>query len=277
METISILLALGTVYAVFSIAVELYNAYNFHKEHKVFRINRKIYLYLLIIALSAGFDFFAMDTLEHFTKGVLGGLGFSALFGIVLLLISLISNLFFKLNIGTKKIVVAGKSGLTIHKGNKSKEYLWASLDDAFFNKNKDEITFIGREKLIVKKSDCSNWALFLSDFPRNFKSLDYTYIDSLFSDLQTCRMCGMKAYNGEECYYCGTVKWSEELGNDYGTDENYIRELQLDFFATMDESEQFDDFKLKDNFFKQDPNWKPLVTKEEVLEYSRKEYWGEN
>ena len=273
MQTVNTLLALATVYAVFSIFVELYSAYIYYKEHKQLKISKKVYLYFLIVVSSALVDYFVTNSFELFTKGVLGGLGFTAFLAILMLIITVVSKLLFKFRINQKLFIVGNEHGFFIHKGKKTTEYRWTSFDDAFFNEKKNAITFSGREKVVVKKS-VVNWELFVSNLPKNFRSLDYNFIDSIFANLLTCRMCGMNAYNGEECYYCGTEKWSEELENEYGTDENHIRELQLDFFATMEPSEKFSEFKIKDNFFKQDPNWKPLVTKEEVLEYSKKEYW---
>ena len=75
---------------------------------------------------------------------------------------------------------------------------------------------------------------------------------------------------------YCASDVWRDELKSDYETEEKYIIENQLDEFATMDKTEKFGNFVLKDTFFKQDPHWKPLVTKEQVLEYSKNEYWEE-
>lgn len=275
METLNSLLAFATVYAVSSIFFELSSAYEFYKEHKVFRITKKIYLYLLIIVASAGVDCYVTKSLGYFSKGALGGLALFVFLKVIIYVVLLISKIFSELGIGGEKFIISNERGFNIHRGDRTKEYYWNSFDDAVFNEKKDAVTFTGREKFVVKKADVS-WERFLSNIPKNYRSLDYKFIDNLFADLQTCRACGMLAFNGEQCYYCGAEKWSKELENDYGTDENYLREIQLDVFAVVEPSDKFENFILKDNLFKQDPKWKPLVTKSEVMEYSKKEYWEE-
>ena len=149
-------------------------------------------------------------------------------------------------------------------------------FNNAVFDIAKQKLRLKGKRNIVIKKS-LGNWYNLLKNIPRTYPDLDYNYIDDLFIGLKTCKVCGMIAANARECMYCVSEIWSDELKPDYESEEKYIIENQLDVFAVMEKTEKFGDFVLKDSFFKQDPDWKPLVTKKQVLEYSKKEYWDEN
>ncbi len=42
-----------------------------------------------------------------------------------------------------------------------------------------------------------------------------------------------------------------------------------------MDADEEVDDFIMESEYFDFDQNWKPSITKEEVLKYSEENYWN--
>jgi hypothetical protein len=63
-------------------------------------------------------------------------------------------------------------------------------------------------------------------------------------------------------------------LHQEYSSLQDYIIKNQLSVFSTWEEDEEFCNFKFDDHAFKSDPEWKPEVTREEVLDYSKKENW---
>ena len=91
---------------------------------------------------------------------------------------------------------------------------------------------------------------------------------------MEGCRTCGLKAVKDGECKECYSHDPSQELDEEYPNYEAYLREQQMERFSTFEKDEEFGDFKPESDFFEVDPDWKPIVTKEEVLDFSKKEYW---
>ena len=55
------------------------------------------------------------------------------------------------------------------------------------------------------------------------------------------------------------------------------MKEEQLDWFSAMDKEKKVDFYfqeKADDNVFELDKNWKPIVTEEEVIAYSKENCW---
>ncbi len=65
-------------------------------------------------------------------------------------------------------------------------------------------------------------------------------------------------------------------MTDEYKNEDAYLKEMQMDAFATMEKKEAFNEFDLKNDDFERDSNWKPLVTKEQVLVYSKENFWEE-
>ena len=104
---------------------------------------------------------------------------------------------------------------------------------------------------------------------------MDYSFVENLFKNLKTCPFCGLIAFYNGECLSCFCdLHLYEVLKEDYSGIEDYIQDEQLEIFATYDKNEKFNDFKIKDLLFEQDENWKPLVTKQQVLQYSKENCW---
>jgi len=93
------------------------------------------------------------------------------------------------------------------------------------------------------------------------------------------CMVCGFyaiphpndpAAVEDNSCRVCFSQEWNVTLGTN---EMDYLRECQLDHFATWDPEEKVV-FYPKDVQYRPVPHWKPWVTEQEVLEYSRKENW---
>ena len=97
---------------------------------------------------------------------------------------------------------------------------------------------------------------------------MDYEFRRNLFENLKTCPFCGLVSYYNGRCLdcICSLWFWTEDQKEDYPTVEDYIKEEQLELFAIRNRNEKFNEFKTKSLAFEQDKNWKPLVSKQQVL-----------
>lgn len=97
----------------------------------------------------------------------------------------------------------------------------------------------------------------------------------SYFKDLSCCDICGKVSLKEGECLYCGNtsyeqyVKTNKLMGiiEDEGKLE-YIRREQLFWFYDESGINFYDDYFL----FERCSNWKPSVTKAEVIKYGTEE-----
>ena len=176
-------------------------------------------------------------------------------------------------SIKSQRIEGINKQGFKIAIGTKLKQYYWRDIKWIKFDKERFRLIFKEESKVVIDNKTI-NLYLLLKNIPLGHKDFDYAYIDSFFSNLTTCFVCGAVALKDSKCLSCGCTTWTNELEKDYPNYEEYVKANQLDIFATMDKNEKFSDFKIIDKNFEFDSNWTPMVTKKEVLEFSEKEYW---
>jgi len=88
----------------------------------------------------------------------------------------------------------------------------------------------------------------------------------------KTCEVCGYKAFNTKEgiCEVCFSESWEEEVeSGDYKNKLEWLKEEQLETFV-IDSLNQKMDFSLPEDevkSFKRDTSWKPIITKEDLIE----------
>jgi hypothetical protein len=94
-----------------------------------------------------------------------------------------------------------------------------------------------------------------------------------------TCDICGFVSVDKQthDCQMCVSKEWDDKMMTGYTDKEQYIKEEQLFWFSTESSGEKVN-FYLPEgernrNKFPKDENWKPLVTDQEVIEYSRKDW----
>jgi hypothetical protein len=90
-------------------------------------------------------------------------------------------------------------------------------------------------------------------------------------SNLLTCRVCGYKTLTVEDgqCLVCGSRTTKAEAGSQgYDNVDHFIMQQQMLFFAPKDSSQSVDFSRgaPEGSPYLKDSNWKPLVTKEDVL-----------
>lgn len=275
MKYLELIIEIGIFYSFVNVMLLVSNLI-FDKDEK-FSFDKKNYLYILAIIVLITIDYLVFHSFKNALNGIYLGLGISAVIFIIFFFIRIGFSAWFKFGINKFLYITdVNKSGFSLIKRTKTYSYSWIDFNDAVFDSAKQKIKLKGNKNFTIKKQ-MGSWYKILNNIPRTYQSLDYNYIDELFKDLKTCKVCGMIASNSKECLFCGSEVWNDKLKENYESEEKYIIENQLDEFATVEKTEKFNNFRLKDNFFKQDPNWQPIVTKEQVLEYSKKEYWEEN
>jgi hypothetical protein len=193
-----------------------------------------------------------------------------ALFVCLIKFIVYISELFSKKH---QRVERVNKTGFRIVKGTSVKQLYWRDIQWINFDNEKFRLILKEKRRIEIDKKT-QNLYLLLKSIPFGYKDFDYDYINSYFSGLSTCVVCGLIALKDSKCLSCGCTTWTNELEKDYSNYEEYIKANQLEIFATMERNEKFSDFKIIDKNFEFDSNWSPLVTKTEVLEFSKKEYW---
>ncbi|MFM7853028.1 MAG: hypothetical protein ACKO96_14210 [Flammeovirgaceae bacterium] len=94
-----------------------------------------------------------------------------------------------------------------------------------------------------------------------------------------TCDICGFVSVDKQthECQMCVSKEWDDKMMTGYTGKEQYIKEEQLFWFSTESSGEKVNFYlpegERNKNKFPKDENWKPLVTDQEVIEYSRKDW----
>ena len=224
----------------------------------------------------------------HFLEIKLAWLG--CLFALFVFIVAILSVkipmvIYWKIKIkqilkSSKEIKTVTKLGFEIEFGEKTTSYQWKDIETISLKINKKQlrditlsIKFHNRIKLSLDKS-YGDFYFLLKNIPKDYYSIDYGSLEKQFENLRTCPFCGLIAFeNFSWCLHCGCG-----VGNGSSKElhisETEIREEQLEIFATMGKNEKFSDFKKNNNAFARDENWKPLITKQEVLQYSKENYW---
>ena len=213
---------------------------------------------------------------------ILGIIFFCCLFFLIKIVTEYEKYKFFKKKPSIKDV---NNLGFTINDKKDSFFYHWRSVKSiklkTYFSDNKtiEKISLSfkfsdGKKKLNID-SHFTNFYYLLRNIPKGYDLMDYDFAENLFKNLKTCPFCGLVAFYNGECLDCiCDLDLYETLKEEYLNIEDYIKDEQLEIFATNDRNEKFNDFKIKSLSFEQDENWKPLVTKQQVLQYSKENCW---
>lgn len=131
------------------------------------------------------------------------------------------------------------------------------------------------RGNSITIEKEYFNWYALLKKLPSS-KLLDNQipeFLNKTYKNLTTCKICGKIALSENECLSCRSDSFSKKSKADYLTELEYIKEEQLELFCTDDEFEKVNLFLNEDDGFELDKTWKPIVTEQEVTEFSKKNY----
>ena len=174
-----------------------------------------------------------------------------------------------KISKSRKTIKTVTELGFDIEFGEKTISYQWKNIETISLKIKENslqEITLFIKFHNGIKLSldeNCPVFYFLLKNIPKGYPTMDYDFIKEFFNNLTTCPFCGLIAFEDFSwCLHCACDA------------KNDIREEQLEIFATMDKNEKFSDFKINNKTFARDEKWKPIVTKQEVLQYSEKNIW---
>ncbi|MGC4102865.1 hypothetical protein [Ferruginibacter sp.] len=176
-------------------------------------------------------------------------------------------------------ISVTDASGFSIFEAdNVVKKFHWKDIDKIELTGSEVlKLYFKDTSMLTMWKRDYTGWLALIKTAPATLPVNDAfaKYKDEYFSNLSCCKVCGKIAVKNDECPNCIAdtyekyCKDMESDGEKIQTEREFLRENQLDWFtAFIDEGKV--DFHSKEILYDDCPNWTPLVTAAEVIQYDK-------
>lgn len=156
---------------------------------------------------------------------------------------------------------------------NSTGQILWKNIHDVVLDESKTMLTLITVEdKSLEITDDVDNWYWLLKNVPKHFPSFNYQYVSTFFTGLEACEICGNIAVSKNICEACYETPW--EKSKEFPSKISYIKAKQLEIFSTVHSAEEIVFEVLESLAFETNPDWHPLVNKEEVQAYSQKQHW---
>jgi len=162
--------------------------------------------------------------------------------------------------------------GFTLEEKGSERKILWNDISSIRLAPKKElSIKFHSGKKIFISDKYV-NWFQLLKQIPKsklyNNEILDY--LAEVHARVKNCKICGRIAVENSTCLSCGSEVYNDSMKDEHGTLNDYIREEQLFLFSLTDEEEKVDFLMDDECDFELDPDWKPIVTEEEVMKYSR-------
>ena len=256
---------------------ELYSGIKELIEKQIFTVNKKKllrYAVLVLVFLVVDWQFSEKTTAW---LGILLGLGVVVAFQIIgAILLKIVPKIIFRKIKVRKTISRVTSSGFVIKFDKGSISYDWNEVKSLTLNNMQLTIDFISKKRKLKIDDGYINYHYLLKNIPKGYPTMDYEVVEKFFNSLTTCPFCGLIAFQKGFCLACRCEDWDENKAKEYPNKDAYLRENQLEIFATTDRHESFSNFKMDSKPFVRDEEWKPIVSKQEVLQYSQKEYWDE-
>lgn len=235
--------------------------------------------HLSVLVLFVGMALFFKYLGKNWTKSIIGGV---LLFGSAYYLRALY---FFKVIFITndinfkEEITDINNLGFVVVEDDKNTPILWDSIEFIeLLSDNSLEIKqFSAKPVQLTEKY--SNWFTLLQQIPKSKLNSDKipTYLENVFSRLESCPICGFIALDIDRCFNCYSDRYGKEQRDMYENKIEFIKEEQLFLFGTYEKDEPIEFYPKPIDGFKFNKDWKPLVTKKEVLEYSKINNWDED
>ena len=258
-------------YKLVAYAIDIYKQKTQQKENPVDCTFGGVYV-LLLVGIYFMEPLILRDS-DAFQRGLLFGLLIQFFKGFLLVLLFLIAMLFSK---NVEVITIdENNEGFSVKRGARTKKYVWGDFTHVYLDDTFTKL-FLNGSKNVKISSNSLQFYLLLRSLPTGYMGLDYSKIKDFFEHLETCKICGSIAVRDEICLDCGCSVYDSELDQDYASENEFIIDNQLNVFCVFEENEPFHDFKLEFIGFDLDPNWKPLVSKQDVLYYSKKHFWDD-
>lgn len=166
--------------------------------------------------------------------------------------------------------------GFTLNHNQKKTKIYWKDIQNIELEDDRVILVRLLNGKEIKIDDEYSRWYSFLKKIPNpKLKTTQIPeFLETTFSNLKTCKVCGSIAMNSEKCLSCGTNCFNHELKKEFKNEIDYVKSEQLELFCTDDKHEKIDFYEEEKDGFERDKNWNPIVTEKEVIEYSRTNYW---
>ena len=232
-----------------------------------------ILLYLAPLPIIAVFDLLRLSHNQLFFKSVLLGGGCYIASEILVFLTIKASRLYIRFKPNFLEIRIEDEKGFIVQELFGPKTYKWSDFNRIEFRKELKDNELRGKKKVVLD-AYMNGYYLVLKKLPSVLAGSYSLQIQKFFDSLSTCEICGLVAVEEDYCLSCSYDVWSEELKEYYTDKDTYIKEGQLDVFSIEEPNQPFQNFETSVVGLDKNPNWRPNITKEEVIEYSAENHW---
>lgn len=167
------------------------------------------------------------------------------------------------------------KNDFVIYTNGIPRNVKWNDVKSIEFTSKESLTALLKDNSIILILPNCIGRLEFIKKVPKGIDKFDYSYVDSFFTSLKPCKVCGLYSIDNDTCLSCD---YSEDYKNENkGNDslEAFYKEEQLDYFTTyFDNDESVADTLRKakqSDIFEVDSKWRIYPTEEEILK-ARKE-----
>lgn len=156
------------------------------------------------------------------------------------------------------------------------KEILWTDVKSIQFSKSKEDVNIhLNNGEHFLIPSDTSGLVSLFKNMPETVSNSDQEFINKIYTELKGCKVCGNIAVWQNQCNVCHSDQ-DDVNDKDPAIELENIKEEQLQLFATYEEDEAIDwEFHIDPNY-QRNPDWKLLVSEEEIIAFSRDNTWNE-
>ena len=153
--------------------------------------------------------------------------------------------------------------------GNRTRVYRWKTIHDLSVDLRRRLITITTNQEqqFLIPQANHVGWYYLLSHIPKGYPGFDYAGVAEFFKGLGPCYVCGGKAMENDVCLACNAVRPPELM--DRGM---YLHAQQLRYFSEQAGLALLNLYGPPPDGFEQVPDYKVLVTEEEVLNFVSKE-----
>ncbi len=135
---------------------------------------------------------------------------------------------------------------------------------------------YFERGNVISIRKDVDGFYNLLERIPARFTEFDFEHFKRIIRRASTCDCCGHIAYVDGTCLHCYYSSWDKEVYPEYLNAKTYLKEMQLEYFSTLEKDDPVIFYPVeRDELYKFDSRWRPIVTEDEVLQYSKENEWS--
>jgi len=178
--------------------------------------------------------------------------------------------------ISIKIINEINDKGFTLNQNQKKINIQWEDVQNIELENEKNLLVKLSKRKEIRIDDEYFRWYSLLKNIPKSkLKSSKIPqFLEKTFNNLETCKVCGIIAFNRKKCLSCRSNCFNQELKKEFESEVEYLKSEQLELFCIDDKNGKVKFYEDENDGFERDENWKPIVTEKEVIEFSKINYW---